>query len=266
MSDDGDAVPSAPAADDPVLDEPVLDGPVPNGPVPNDPVPNDPGHAESPENYHARILAAADAEGRLPVAVEEMPGWDIYPYEIDGLRLKPLQPLVDAEPARRGEEARDCWCASGFGPDDGTTVWSNARWRLALADSTGLPVQLILSPLEHHDLPSLPSDLAAEMGQLVVSISDAVEHVPSVGRVHVAKYGDGSAHLHLFFFGRPARIPQFRGSPLLDWEENLPRVPLPVLQANARVVAERLLVHVGGQTGPLGREAAPDGAGAAGPS
>jgi hypothetical protein len=215
--------------------------------------------AERPEDYHARILAAADADGRLAVAVEEMPGWDIYPYEIDSLRHKPLQPLADEEPPRRGEDASDCWCAQGFGPDDGTTVWSNARWRLGLEAQTGLPVQLVLSPLEHHDLPSLPADLAAEMGQLVVAVSDAVEHVPSVGRVHLAKYGDGGAHLHLLFFGRPARVLQFRGSPLLDWEENLPRVPLPVLQANARVVAERLLVHLGGQAGALtGQPSAPD--------
>jgi hypothetical protein len=45
---------------------------------------------------------------------------------------------------------------------------------------------------------------------------------------------------------------QLRGSPLLDWEENLPRVPLEVLQANARVVAERMVVHVGGRAGSLG--------------
>ena len=87
------------------------------------------------------------------------------------------------------------------------------------------------------------------MGQLVVAVSDAVEHVPSVGRVQLAKYGDGGAHLHLFFLGRPARMLQFRGSPLIDWEENLPRVPLDVLQANARVVAERMVVHVGGAPG-----------------
>ncbi|MGW5239423.1 hypothetical protein ACWEOW_10870 [Monashia sp. NPDC004114] len=209
--------------------------------------------AESIEDYYARIVAATDRDGRLPVAVEEMPGWDIYPYETDTLRLKPLQPLADEEPARRGESAADCWCASGFGDDDGTTVWTNPRWRLGLSRETGLPLMLVLSPLEHHDLPSLPLDLAAEMGQLIVAVSDAAEHVPSVGRVQLAKYGDGGAHLHLLFLGRPARIPQFRGSPLIDWEENLPRVPLEVLQANARAVAERLVVHVGGRAGSLGR-------------
>jgi diadenosine tetraphosphate (Ap4A) HIT family hydrolase len=209
--------------------------------------------AESIEDYYARIVAATGDDRRLPVAVEEMPGWDIYPYETEGLRVKPLQPLADEEPPRRGETATDCWCANGLGDDDGTTVWTNDRWRLTLSGETGLPVMLMLSPLEHHDLPSLPLDLAAEMGQLVVAVADAVEHVPSVGRAQLAKYGDGGAHLHLLFLGRPARILQFRGSPLLDWEENLPRVPLQVLQANARIVAERLVVHVGGHVGSLGR-------------
>jgi hypothetical protein len=43
---------------------------------------------------------------------------------------------------------------------------------------------------------------------------------------------------------------QLRGSPLLDWEENLPPVPLEVHRANAEHVAELLLTAVGG-TGPV---------------
>jgi hypothetical protein len=208
---------------------------------------------ESIEEYYARIAAAADGDGRLPVAVEEMPGWDIYPYEIDSLRLKPLQQLADEEPPRRGENPAECWCAEGPPEDDGTLVWRNERWRLHIARSTGLPIALLLSPLEHHDVPSLPTELAAEMGELIVAVGDAIEHIPSVGRFQLAKYGDGGAHAHLFFLGRPARILQFRGSPLIDWEENLPRVPLEVLQRNARVVTDRLVVHVGGRAGSLGR-------------
>ncbi|MEP7331956.1 MAG: hypothetical protein ABI692_07685 [Terracoccus sp.] len=209
---------------------------------------------ESPEQFHARVLAATDDERRLPVAVSEMPGWDIYPYELESLRLKPLGPLADEEPARRGETFAECWCSKGPpAPDDGATrIWANERWHLDLRADSGLPVTATLMPFEHHDLGNLPADLAAEMGQLIVTVSDAVEHVPSVGRASLAKYGDGGAHLHLFFFGRPARMLQLRGSPLLDWEENLPRVPLEVLQANAEVIAERLVVHLGGTAGHLG--------------
>ncbi|MGW8564982.1 hypothetical protein [Isoptericola sp. NPDC055881] len=34
---------------------------------------------EPADSYYARIAAHLGPDGRLPVAVEEMPGWDIYP-------------------------------------------------------------------------------------------------------------------------------------------------------------------------------------------
>jgi hypothetical protein len=209
--------------------------------------------AETPEDYHARVMAAADAEGRLTVAVEEMPGWDIFPFEIDSLRIKPLQPLAEAEPPRGGEDPAECWCARE--PDPALAereVWSNERWVLHLDASSRLPIGLNLGPREHCDLPTVPDHLAGEMGTLIVAVSAAVEALPSVGRAQLAKYGDGGAHLHLFFFGRPARMLQLRGSPLLDWEENLPPVPLDVHRANAEAVAEHLVANVGG-TGPTWR-------------
>jgi diadenosine tetraphosphate (Ap4A) HIT family hydrolase len=208
---------------------------------------------ETPEEFHARVQAATGPDGRLPLAVEEMPGWDIFPFEIDSLRIKPLQPLADAEPARGGEDPAECWCARE--PDPAVAervVWSNERWVLHLDGHSRLPIGLNLGPREHCDLPTVPDHLAGEMGTLIVAVSAAVEALPSVGRVQVAKYGDGGAHLHLFFFGRPARMLQLRGSPLLDWEENLPPVPLEVHRANAEFVADRLLARVGG-SGPAWR-------------
>lgn len=193
---------------------------------------------ESAEAYFARILAAADAEGRLPVAVEEMAGWDIFPYEVDSLRLKPLQPMAD-EPPRFGEDPARCWCTQPE-PDGDDVIWGDAHWRLRAELRGRLPIVLILEPREHCDLTTVPDAFAGEMGRLIVAIAAAVEELPSVGRAHLAKYGDGGAHLHLMFFGRPARILQFRGSPLLDWEENLPRVPVDVLRANAAYVTRRL--------------------------
>ncbi|GAA3810575.1 hypothetical protein [Nocardioides panacisoli] len=205
---------------------------------------------ETPEEYYARIVAAAGEDGRLPVAVEEMPGWDIYPYEIDSLRIKPLQPLADEEPPRRGEAAEDCWCTDpGAQQPVAGTAWRNERWRLIVARETRVPAYLILEPLTHCDLASVPSDLATEMGRLVVEIAAAMEALPSVARAQLLRFGDGGAHLHLMFLGRPRRALQLRGSPLLDWEENLPVVPLEVHQANAAYVGERLAERVGG-TGP----------------
>ena len=125
-------------------------------------------------------------------------------------------------------------------------MWSNERWLLHLDQSMKLPIGLSLGPRAHCDLGTVPDDLAGEMGRLIVAVSAAVEALPSVGRVQVAKYGDGGAHLHLFFLARPARMLQLRGSPLLDWEENLPPVPLEVARANAEFVAELLVGAVGG--------------------
>ncbi|WP_446664517.1 hypothetical protein [Flexivirga sp. B27] len=207
---------------------------------------------ESIDDYYARIRAATDDEGRLPVAAEEMPGWDIFPFEIDSLRVKPLQPLADAEPDRRGEDPAQCHCTGPERPDDGTLVWSNDRWRLTVIVDTGLPIAVSLGPKQHMDLPTMPADWAAEFGQLTAVISAAIESLPSVGRAQLAKYGDGGAHLHVWFFGRPARMLQLRGSPLLDWEENLPRMPLEVLQANAKPIGDALVAAYGGEVGRLG--------------
>ncbi|MGI8524222.1 MAG: hypothetical protein ACR2K3_13090 [Nocardioides sp.] len=202
---------------------------------------------ESAEDYYARIAAATDGDDRLAVAVEEMPGWDIFPFEIDSLRIKPLQPLADEEPPRGGEDPATCWCASE--PDPGfleQRVWGNGRWWLTLNTDMKLPIAMNLVPAHHCDLTDVPDGLADEMGRIIVVVSAAVEALPSVGRVQIAKYGDGGAHLHLFFFGRPARMLQLRGSPMLDWEENLPAVPLEVLRANAEFVAERVVDRIGG--------------------
>jgi hypothetical protein len=201
---------------------------------------------ESAEDFHARVAAATDDEGRLPVAIELMPGWDIFPFELDGLRIKPLEPLADAEPERHGEDPATCSCREPMTPEQAARIaWSNERWTLS-ESGMKLPVTLILKPRDHHDLADLPDDLASEMGRLMVAITSAVESLPSVGRCHVGRYGDGGAHLHPFFFGRPARMPQLRGSCVLDWEENLPPVPDDVRRANAAHVGHRLVARLGG--------------------
>jgi hypothetical protein len=39
------------------------------------------------------------------------------------------------------------------------------------------------------------------------------------------KIGDGSSHLHVWFFARPEGLLQLRGSSLSDWTDCLPPMP-----------------------------------------
>ena len=103
---------------------------------------------------------------------------------------------------------------------------------------SGAPLILLLEPAAHHDLPDLPDDQAAEMGLLMVAISRAIESLPHIARAHVSRWGDGGAHLHLFFFARPAGFSQLRGTYLAIWDDLLPAVPDDQRDRDAAVVAQ----------------------------
>ena len=49
------------------------------------------------EDYYARVMAAADDEGRLAIPSDGIPYWEIFPFEAEGLRLKPIGPLSEVE-------------------------------------------------------------------------------------------------------------------------------------------------------------------------
>ncbi len=174
---------------------------------------------ESAEELYARAHAAADVDGRLPMpAVED---WETFPFECE-MRVRPLQPPGD-EPARLGEDPADCRrCAKG----DEDAIWSDERWTVApLPRPSGLPVIVILQPREHCDLGDMPPELAAELGPLLVRVERAVDAVGEIGRVHIGRWGDGSAHLHFWFLARPARMPQLRTSFAAIWDDILPPLP-----------------------------------------
>jgi hypothetical protein len=75
------------------------------------------------------------------------------------------------------------------------------------------------------DLGDLPNLLAAELGVMTVRIERAVRSLEGVGRVQVNRWGDGSAHLHLWFLARPFGQLQLRGTFLSLWDDILPAVP-----------------------------------------
>jgi len=175
----------------------------------------------SPDEFYARALAHADEEGRLPTPPQSE--WDIFPFELDSLRTRPLQPPVVPEPPRGGEGGATCRRCED---PEKNVVWSDERWVLsAFGEPLGLPFGAALMPRAHLDLGDLDERHAAELGVLTVRIDRAVDALGGIGRMHVYKWGDGGAHLHLMFLARPEGLLQLRGSNLALWEEMLPRVP-----------------------------------------
>ena len=196
---------------------------------------------ESAEELYARALDAADAEGRLPMP--PVVDWETFPFEGE-IRVRPLMRPAD-EPPRLGEDPADCWrCRLG----DEDVIWSDDRWLLApLSQPSGLPVVVILMPRQHCDLGDIPPHLAAELGPLIVRVERAVDAVGQIGRVHVGRWGDGSAHLHFWFIARPARMPQLRTSFAAIWDDILPPLPETLWRANLALVA-RELAGTGGRS------------------
>jgi hypothetical protein len=95
----------------------------------------------------------------------------------------------------------------------------------ALDRPTGLPVVLILESRSHLDLGDLPNLLAAELGVMTVRLERAIRSLDGVARVHVNRWGDGAAHLHLWFLARPYGRLQLRGTFLSLWDDILPAMP-----------------------------------------
>ncbi len=196
--------------------------------------------ALTPGEFYEHAMAAADEEHRLPLA--KMTYWDIFPFDEDGLKVAPLRPPVVPEKPRRGEGGVDCFSCERS--DQG--IWLNDDWRLTRVDGVGVPLVLMLHTRDHYDLADLPDELAGELGRMTVRIARAVEDIPHLARCHVYRIGDGGAHLHVWFFGRPEGQSQLYGSLLPLWDDLLPDYPANVAEADARTVAAALLAPFGG--------------------
>lgn len=198
--------------------------------------------ALEPDQFYRHALSAADREQRLPLS--RMTGWEISPFEPEGLRVAPLRPPVLPEPARQGEDPSGC--RSCQKRDEG--IWRDDHWRLTRIPGTGVPLVLMLHQRDHFDLPGLPDERAAELGVLTTHIARHIEDLPNIARAHVYRIGDGGAHLHVWFFARPAGQSQLYGSWMVVWDDLLPEYPEPVAQADAERVADALAGSYGGRT------------------
>jgi hypothetical protein len=106
---------------------------------------------------------------------------------------------------------------------------------------------LILESRSHLDLGDLPNLLAAELGVMTVRLERAVRSLDGVARVHVNRWGDGSAHLHVWFLARPYGRLQLRGTFLSLWDEILPPVDEAVWHENLGLVGA-WLAEFGGRS------------------
>ncbi len=194
---------------------------------------------ESAEELYRRALAAADADGRLPLP--PLDEWDSFPFEGE-IRTRRLEPPADEKP-RQGERGVDCGrCATG----DEDAIWCDEHWLVApLPRPSGLPVVVLLYPKAHVDLHELPPARQAELGPLIVRVERAVAGIDGVARVHVGRWGEGSEHLHVWFMARPARMPQLRSSFAAIWDDILPPVPEELWRENNAVVARALAAGAG---------------------
>jgi hypothetical protein len=102
---------------------------------------------------------------------------------------------------------------------------------------SGLPCVLILESRSHLDLGDLPNLLAAELGVMTVRVERAVRSLDGVERVHVNRWGDGAAHLHIWFLARPTGYLQLRGSFLSLWDDILEPISEERWRENLALVA-----------------------------
>ncbi|WP_255540598.1 hypothetical protein [Micromonospora sp. 4G55] len=96
---------------------------------------------------------------------------------------------------------------------------------------------LILESRSHLDLGDLPNLLAAELGVMTVRLERAIRSLDGVARVHVNRWGDGSAHLHMWFLARPYGRLQLRGTFLSLWDSILPPISESRWRENLAMVA-----------------------------
>ncbi|MBO0883520.1 MAG: hypothetical protein J2P17_24935, partial [Mycobacterium sp.] len=90
---------------------------------------------------------------------------------------------------------------------------------------------------------------AAELGPMLQRAEQAVMSLGGIARVHVNRWGDGGAHLHMFLIARPEGMMQMRGTCLPLWDDVLPKLPEETWHETNHRIA--LAMEAGGGTAHL---------------
>jgi len=200
--------------------------------------------AESAQDLYARIVADLGPEGRLPMTPAQT--WDVFPWEVVDGEIVPklLTPPLDADAPRSGDPGgKPCGTCAGGGP--GELLWENEEWTLRPMPRGGLPLILMLETKEHLEYTDLSDDQAADLGRLSLWIARIMESLDGIGRAHVMRIGDGSAHLHIWFIARHEGFPGILGSFAVEFDDMLPPTPEESWLADQRTVARKLAQHDG---------------------
>lgn len=175
---------------------------------------------------------------RIPFPADGIPFWEVFPYEGD-LRIKVLDEPTLPEPPRFGESGPEGCKACARADTD--FLWTDEHWRLSVSDEpAALPATVLLQPRGHYDLHDLPPERAAELGPMLQRVERAVMSLGGIARVHVNKWGDGGAHLHIFLIARPEGMMQMRGTCLPLWDDVLPKLPQEVWDETSRRIARAM--------------------------
>lgn len=133
--------------------------------------------------------------------------------------MKDPLPRASSDLPRAGEPGgapcQDC------ATEDSEFLWANENWRVSAGPRSAVK-QVFLNTRAHVDLADMPPVLARELGPMLQRVEVALMAAGDVGRVHIHRWGDGSAHFHIWMYGRPVGDRQMLGFGLVLWAMTLP--------------------------------------------
>ena len=183
-----------------------------------------------------RVQAAVGDDGRLSPGA--MASWEVFPFEREGLRVRPLEEYAVPEPDRR-KAPEDCKTCTALGRDD-LVLHRGTRLGVIRPGGCNLVFVANVVSLSHEMLDDLDDEGHVELGRLVGRTYAAMKALEGVGNVHVNKWENGTGHLSVTLLARPEGVLQLRGSNLAAWADMLPPTPAHELDARAVLVREAL--------------------------
>ena len=192
--------------------------------------------ADPAEAWRGRVQGHRDAAGRPPLG--GMAGWEVFPFEREGLTPKPLGDRVVPEPSR-ARAADACGTCRALARDD---LVLHTGTRLAVIRPGGTSLMFVANVVaRHHErLDDLDEAADEELGRLVAGTYRALRALPGVGNVQVCKWENGGGHLSVNVLARPLGVLELRGSNLPIWADMLPDIPQDEYDERAEAVRAAL--------------------------